>query len=197
MLGEVSEVLLEATQKRGRRVEGMRRVALVLAATALSLLLASGVAMARATTETYSIRDPESFTIDNPCPGYEEPILVEGVFHHVVQVTQVEGDFYRSVIHTNSNNVTGTGLETGDEYRFINTGLNAGGSFNTEGGPNGVANTLTYEVSYIIVSEGASPNFMLHEKITLVLDEDSNPNIYHEQLRVSCTPGAEPSQTGP
>jgi hypothetical protein len=169
---------------RAVNLEGgkVRRLIALVVTVSVVLLLASGVAMAQATTETINIRSPESFTIDNPCPGYEEPIQVDGVFHHVGHVTQFEGNLFRFVGHTNTTNVTGIGLVTGDEYRFINSGGFAGGG-TTAGG----TNTLTDEVSYIIVSKGASPNFMLHAQLTLVFG-DPNPSAFHEQLRTECTP---------
>ena len=127
------------------------------------VLLASGIARAAATTETDVYRQPESFTIDNPCQGYEEPILVEGIFQYVYRVTSVGGDplhpdlsYYLN--HANASNVTGTGLETGDEYRFINGVVSTGTS---SPGPSGMQ--FTYNVRYIIVSDGTSPNFIYHE----------------------------------
>jgi hypothetical protein len=91
----------------------MKRIVVVLGVAALMVAMVAayaGVAMAQATNETINIRSPESFTIDNPCPGYEEPIQVDGIFHSVYRVTQVEGDLYRYVIHVNTSNVTGIGL---------------------------------------------------------------------------------------
>src|SRR5215208_7531582 len=158
----------------GRSKEVLRRKLAVLgAAVTMAVMLvmaAAAVSALPATTETFSVSSPESFTINNPCPGYEEPILVEGVFHHVLRVTQVDRadtqpgtDIYSYTIRTNSTNVTGTGEVSGDEYRFINTGGEVGGSFSSEGSRQGTSGEFTSEVSYIIVSDGASPNFMLHE----------------------------------
>jgi hypothetical protein len=72
-------------------------------------------------------------------------------------------------------------------YRFINAGGEAQGTVIAEPG---APITLNYGVSYIIVSQGASPNFTLHERLTLVVPQDelSDPHVSHEQLRVSCTP---------
>lgn len=164
----------------------MRRAILLLMAVAATLLMASGTALARAATETHNVKQPESFTIDNPCTG--EPILVEGVFHHVVHVTQTE-EGYHFVTRTNTRDVTGTGLQTGDEYRFINVAGEVGGYV-----INGVS-TSTSEVSFLVVTEGASPNFILHATQVHVVDEDFDPSVIFEVTTRGCTPDIETSRT--
>jgi hypothetical protein len=166
--------------------EIVRRSITLLVALAVALLVASGVAMARAATETLNVNQPESFTIDNPCTG--EPILVEGVFHHLVHVTQTQ-EGYHFVIRTNTQDVTGTGLQTGDEYRFINVGGAVGGSV-----INGVHTNID-EVSFMVVTEGASPNFILHGTEVLVHDEDFDPYVIFEVSTVGCTPDIETNRT--
>jgi hypothetical protein len=192
-----------------------RKLAVLAAAVTMVMMLAaaSAVSALPATTETFSVSSPESFTINNPCPGYEEPILVEGVFHHVVRVTQVDRpntqpgtDMYAYTIRTNSTNVTGTGEVSGDEYRFINIGGSVGGTFITEVTPEGqgIAGTFTDELSYIIVSEGASPNFMYHETIKVVFAHDPDPEqpgpdpiVKIENYRTTCTGDGQTAQPLP
>jgi hypothetical protein len=168
----------------------MQRLITLAVAIAVVVLLASGIASAAATNETDVYRQPESFTIDNPCQGYEEPILVEGVFQYVYRVTSVGEDPYYFLVHANASNVTGTGLETGDEYRFIN-GVVATGSGSP--GPSGSQNT--YNVRYMIVSDGASPNFILHEVLRQVIGPDGQPFITIEKFWATCTAGVERSPT--
>jgi hypothetical protein len=175
----------------------MKRISIVLGLAVLmaaAVVLTAGAALARATTETFNVSSPESFTIDNPCPGYEEPILFEGVFHSVVRVTQVDRpntqpgtDFYSYTIRRNSTNVTGTGEVSGDEYRFINTGGEVGGSFSSEGSRQGTSGEFTSEVSYIIVSDGASPNYMLHETVHYTFFPDRPPTAEVQNVRATCT----------
>jgi hypothetical protein len=164
----------------------VRRSITLLAALAVALLMASGLALAQAATETLNVNQPESFTIDNPCTG--EPILVEGVFHHLVHVTQTE-EGYHFVIRTNTQDVTGTGLRTGDEYRFINVGGSVGGSV-----INGV-NTNTNEFSFMVVTEGASANFILRGTEVVVYDEDFDPYVIFAVSTVGCTPDIETDRT--
>jgi hypothetical protein len=164
----------------------VRRSITLLAALAVMLVVASGVAVAQAATETLNVNQPERFTIDNPCT--REPVLVEGVFHHLVHVTQTE-EGYHFVIRTNTHNVTGTGLRTGDEYRFINVGGSVGGDV-----VDGVSHA-TDEVSFMVVTQGASPNFILHGTSVLVFDEDFDPYVIFEVSTVGCTPEIETSRT--
>jgi hypothetical protein len=173
----------------------MQRLISLAVAIAVGVLLASGIAQAAATTETETIRQPESFTRENPCQGYEEPILFEGVYQIVYKVTSVgddpvNPDFYLSLVHVNASNVTGTGLETGDEYRFISRGVNTG-----SGSPGPSASQNTYNVSWVIVSEGASPNFVLHESLKQVNAPDGHPFISTEKYWTTCTGGVETSPT--
>jgi hypothetical protein len=201
----------------GRSKEVLRRkLAILGAAVTMAVMLvmaAAAVSALPATTETFSVSSPESFTINNPCPGYEEPILVEGVFHHVLRVTQVDRadtqpgtDIYTYTIRTNSTNVTGTGELSGDEYRFINPGGSVGGSFSTEVTPEGqgIAGQFTDELSYIIVSEGASPNFMYHETIKYVFPHDPDPEqpgpdpiVEIQNYRTTCTGDGQTAQPLP
>jgi hypothetical protein len=173
----------------------MQRLITLAVAIAVVALLASGIASAAATNETKVYRQPESFTIDNPCQGYEEPILAEGVFQYVYRVTTIgedpiNPDRYYFLIHANASNVTGTGLETGDEYRFINGVVNTGTSST---GPSG--SQFTYNVRYIIVSDGASPNFILHEVLRQVIGPDGKPFITIEKFWATCTGGVGTSPT--
>jgi hypothetical protein len=164
----------------------MRRAILLLTAMAAVLLMASGLALAQTATETLNVNRMERFTIDNPCTG--EPILVEGVFHHLVHVTRTE-EGYHFVIRTNTQDVTGTGLQTGDEYRFINVGGAVGSDV-----INGVA-TNTDEGSFMVVTQGASPNFIIHGTLHAVVDQDFDPYVIFEVSTVGCTPDIETTRT--
>lgn len=175
----------------------MRRISTVLGLAVLmtaAVVLTAGAVLARATTETSNVSSPASFTINNPCPGYEEAILVEGVFHHVVRITQVDRpntqpgtDIYTYTIRVNSTNVTGTGEVSGDEYRFINSGGEVGGSFSSEGSRQGTSGEFTSENSYRIVSDGASPNFMFHETTHYTFFPDGPPTAEVQNVRATCT----------
>jgi hypothetical protein len=173
----------------------------VAAMMAVIVVGGAAVAMAQTSIEKFNVSSPAQFTIDNPCPGYEEPILVEGVFHHVLQVTQVDlpntqpgTDIFKYTNSTNTTNVTGTGLETGDEYRFINPGGTHDTTLPADETSQGIAFTNTEELSYIIVSKGPSPNYMFHGTWKTVYREGTEPIIQLENVWTSCTgSGAQPS----
>jgi hypothetical protein len=180
-----------------RSQEVLRRKLAVLGAAvtmAVMLVMAAAVAMAQATTETSNVSRTESFTIDNPCPGYEEQILFEGVFHHVVRVTQVDRpntppgtDIYTYTIRTNSTNVTGTGLSTGDEYKLVGAGGEVGGSFSSEGSRQGTSGEFTAASIGRIVSHGASPDFMYHETVHYTFFPDGTATGEVQNVWATCT----------
>src|SRR5688572_19008506 len=101
----------------------MKRISIVLvlaAVMAAAVALMAGTALAQAETETFQIREPVEFVADaNDCTG--EEILFEGVQHQTTVVTTNENG--RHVVSRNNwTNFTGTGLETGDEYRLSTAG---------------------------------------------------------------------------
>jgi hypothetical protein len=183
----------------GRGKEQMlRRTLAVLGAVvtmAVMLVVTSAVGTAQATTEKFNVRTYASFVLteENPhCPGQED-IKVEGFFHQVTQITAVDlpntepgTDIYKNTGRSNSSNVIGTGLVTGNAYRFINTGGVAETLLFPEATPQGIVYTGTEENSYRIISPGVSPNFTLHVTSKIVLDENQEPIITIENVRVSC-----------
>jgi hypothetical protein len=167
----------------------MRRLIALVVTVATVLLLGSGLAIAQATTETSNVMEPVSFTIEDAaggiiCPEYDEPILVEGVFHHLVHVTTDANGGYHYVIRTNTQNVTATGLETGEEYQFINPVGAIGGSGTG-------METSKAEGTFHVISRGASSNLLIHYTETLVFDEDFDPYLSFQMGNVGCTPNIE------
>lgn len=87
--------------------------------------------------------------------------------------------------------ITGTGLETGNEYRFINPGgvtqnLLANGMFTDNNG-----------ATQLLISEGNSPNAILSFVAKATLDEDGEPGLVFEIATFGCTPEVETAQTRP
>ena len=169
----------------------MRRSIILLVVAGVALLVASGVAIGQATTEVVHVRQLESFvleeTIHSSC--IDEPILVEGVFYGVQTVTQNDTGYHAGV-HGGTANVTGTGQESGDEYRFINVGSSVGSSL-----INGVE---TYEtaLSFIVITEGPSPNFMMHFTYHGVFNAGNDSPLLVDRESLHCTPDVKMSQTG-
>ena len=173
----------------------MRRIIVLMTAAALMVVVAAAAVFAQPPTiEKYQVSTPVSYTIDNPCPGYEEPILLEGVFHQVIQNTRVENETSLVYKYTNrgySTNITGTGEVSGDVYRVITTGGETGGSFLVSNSdptsPEGIAGTDISQTHYIVVSEGASPNFMYHELVKYTFFYNSEPTAEVQNAWATCT----------
>jgi hypothetical protein len=176
----------------------MRRIIALMTATALMVVMvvvaAAAVFAQPPTIEKYHLYSTVSYTIDNPCPGYEEPIPLDGDIHQVIQNTRVENEtsiVYKYTNRAYSTNVTGTGVVSGDVYRLNSTGGEVGGSFvvsNSEPtSPEGIAGTDTSVIHSVVVSEGASPNFVVHQTIKYTFFYDSDPTAEVQNVWTTCT----------
>jgi hypothetical protein len=166
----------------------MRRIGVVLGVAvvmAAAVALTAGAALAQSETETFHIRDMTSFILDNPCT--EEEILFEGDFHNVVHTTLNEQGGHTQSLTTNIG-ITGTGLETGDKYRFINAG-----GFQQSGLANGMSVDNNH-VILLVVSEGSSPDLILQIVTKVMRDEDGEPFLGFEIITNGCTPEVETTQ---
>jgi hypothetical protein len=149
--------------------------------------LTAGTALAQAETETSIRREPFAFIYDNRCTG--EPMLIEGSFQQVTHTTLSENG-YHVVISSHISNVTGTGLQTGDEYRITGTAHTVQGSLR-----NGieVSNDGTTEV---VVSKDGSPNALLRLLFKYTYDaDDGQPNMAVVGETIGCTPEVETTHT--
>jgi hypothetical protein len=171
----------------------MKRIVVVVgvaAVMAAAVALTAGAALAQAETETWHNRGQSNFTIENPCTG--EEVLVENTFHNVIHVTLNENG-YHTHSHASATDATGTGLQTGDEYRFIN----AGGFTEWQEIVDETSGLYVnnYEVIYMVVSEGASPNFLMHLLYKVTSDTaDGQPGLVFRAETISCTPEVEPTR---
>jgi hypothetical protein len=177
----------------------MRRIVLAFTVPALLavMVVAATAAFAQPPTiEKYKLESPVS-DIQNPCPEspfYGENIPLEGVIHQVIQTTRVENEtsiVYKYTNRIHSTNVTGTGEVSGDVYRVITTGGETGGSFLVSNSdptsPEGIAGTDTSEIHYVVVSEGASPNFVVHQLIKYTFFYDGTVTAEVQNAWATCT----------
>jgi hypothetical protein len=165
----------------------MRRAILLLVAIAAIVVVSAGAALAQAETTTFHNRGQITFTIDNPCTG--EEILFEGRFHNP-QHTTLNDNGYHVVTRGNVMDVTGTGLLTGDRYRFIN----AGGlvEYSEIEGEVGGLYVNNDETIFMVVSQGASPNFLMHLLYKVTFDTaDGQPSLVFAADTIGCTPEVE------
>jgi hypothetical protein len=168
----------------------VRRIGIVLGvATVMAAIVAltAGTALAQSETETFRIRDTIAFIWENPCT--EEEILFEGDFQNVFHSTLNEKG-YHNFSRGNAVGITGTGLETGDEYRFIN----AGGYTQNQ-----LANGMFIDnnkAAQLLVSDGNSPNTILQVVTKATFDDvDREPFLIFDITTFGCTPEVETTQT--
>ena len=161
----------------------MKRIFVVLTLGAMIAVLVAGPAAAKAEVETLPIQ----FIEENPCTG--EFIEWSGTTTIVSQDIQNENG--RHFAFHSRLDITGTGLETGDTYRLVNSGTNVGNEVFIEG------EYVPSESEYIgvglhtlVVSDGASPNFLVTVVQRFSGDSEPHPgdvSFFDER----CTPELE------
>jgi len=158
----------------------MRRLSVVLGVAAVMaaiVALMTGTALAQAETDTSQTTEPLSFLLENPCNG--EEILVEGEVRVLSHTTQNEQGSHSLFLFTEP--LSGTGLETGDKYRFITVGHET--TRDLANGVNGFAGTQPF----LVTSEGASPNFIFFITHQAVFDDDGQPTHDFQTAVFGCT----------
>ena len=167
----------------------MRRRGIVLgvaAVMATTVALAAGTALAQAETSTIQVQGPTSFTVDNLCTG--ETILFEGDFHNVIHTTFNENG--QHFVTNGGTRVTGTGLQTGDEYRLITAGAYVEYVESTGEGEGLFLNNEA--TTFHIISQGPSPDFIGHVVSKTTVDLiDQQPNTVFVAEVIGCTPEVE------
>lgn len=169
----------------------MKRVIVVLgvaASMAAVVVLLAGTALAQSVTETINVKDAQSFTWYNECTG--EEILFEGDFHSLIHTTRNDGG-YHVVSQATLMDTTGTGLQTGNRYRFINPGGISEHSLS-----NGML-VSSSTATQILVGAGRTPKAILHVGFKIAFDEDGQPNLVFLIENFGCTPGVQTSRTTP
>ncbi len=163
----------------------MRRIVVVLGVAALMaamVALPAGAVLAQAETEKYQEKMPLTFTDYNPCTG--EEILWEGIWTGNIHVTTNEnGRHVASSFHT--IHLTGTGLETGDQYRAVGaSGVREHQLINRRSELHRYIYSETG--TGLTISKGDTPNFIGRYQVIVT------PNKYVEVLSRDCTANVEP-----
>lgn len=102
-----------------------------------------------------------------------------------MHVTQTE-DGRHDVITTNTRDVTGTGLQTGDEYRFINAGTSQDNSVDLNQGDSSIQED-NQAANLMVISDGASPNFLVHGVYHETFNADGQPLVFFQVIVSGCT----------
>jgi hypothetical protein len=162
----------------------VKRIVVVLGVTALLAAVAAlvaGTALAQPKGEHFQIREPITFTDYNPCTG--EEILWEGIHTSNIHVTTNATG--RHVVSNFTIMLTGTGLETGDEYR--GTGASGVREHQLSTGPSDTPRYVYNETSMgVTISKGGSPNALGRYQVRVT------QGGYVEVLSRECTTNVEP-----
>ena len=152
------------------------RVAPPLLAVLFSLMLAT-VTQAAVVTNT-SV--PINITLFVPCAngGAGEIIEVSGPLHVLESVTfDGHGGFHVHVLF-NPQDVTGTGLTTGDKYQ---------GTGETQFDFNGtVGFTNTYVNNFNMIGQGPGNNFKVHENAHITVNADGTITAFVDNFSFTC-----------
>ena len=155
----------------------MRKTLLLLTTMTLTLLLAAGVALAQATTETFSETHQVEFTLDgNECIG--EPVHFTGQLHLLIHITEDAAGGMHTAIEENFTNVKGTGAVSGGQYTAPTIGTTTLHS-NSGGFP--IVQTVSEES--IIIGEGQLPDERTHLVFHLTINE--NETVTSEFLKAT------------
>ncbi len=163
----------------------MSRTVLLLTSTAVAALvsvLASGLALAQATTEHISETVPlVDITFDNPCTG--EPMEVTGEVHITGNVTfDAEGGVH-GIFTERFNDVKATGVESGEEYvvtqviQFNNNARQFGGFPPAE---------ETGTSSLLFTSKGSSDDFLAHFTFHITVNSNGELTSTVAVAKVEC-----------
>ena len=136
----------------------MNRVAIALTLIAAALAVSASAALAQAQTDTFIAKEPITFGATNPCNG--EFIEFSGTFLLQGHSTYDANGNQHSTSGSAAMNITGTGEQSGAQYRYI------------VGGERHIVHETLAEpfrpeirtaVSTLnIVGSGEAPNFRMH-----------------------------------
>ena len=130
----------------------MKRIVLLLAVVGTTLALATGMALAQATTDTYNETVPVDVIFDNPCNG--EPLHITGEIHILYIVTEDANGGIHIQMQIQPQEYTATGLVSGEQYRGVGVSRDEGYI------APGTVRELTHVNHFSMISEGPTANFL-------------------------------------
>jgi hypothetical protein len=136
------------------RIAGL---AVLTAATALVVIPAIGAAASGQTTV------PFTQPMTNPCNG--DVVTVTGEMHMVLVMSNNKAEIQTNWPDTNGMAINGTLYQANDANHFFIVSVPSGRS------------TIGLQDSYELVSQGASPNFLVHELMEITFDPSSGFSV--------------------
>jgi hypothetical protein len=157
----------------------------ILIALALSLTGVVGLtpALAEATTSKTNITFPIDGDVFNPCTAVGEIVHISGNIHFVeTEVFDASGGIHITDINS-SQEISGTGLTTGDKYQVIFGGQDHEFISIVEEGANLVGTSLT---TGRVIGEGPGNNFVIHENFHFTMLADGTITAFVDNITVEC-----------
>ena len=108
----------------------------------------------------------EMVVSSNPCTN--QAIALSGKVHVLMNIT-TNGNSVHIQIHTNTQDVTGTGLVDGLKYNLVNGGtynININGAQQME---------MMMNCDYDLISQGSAPNQRVRMMVHFTIDANGNP----------------------
>jgi hypothetical protein len=158
------------------------RAAIASAAVATACILGiSGPALADATTQTTVIRTPVSDTVSLIC--LDEPVLVTGYLRTTFHITQDASGGLTTVQTSTAQDLHGTGLTTGQQYRIVGPPFNNTISHSSGGSD---VTTFTNEVVANVIGQGQpGPGPVARVRITEHVTVNANGDVTAEVSQFS------------
>jgi hypothetical protein len=152
-------------------------LSILSAALALCMLSAPNLASAQATTTTTNLELPLSTTLA-ACTG--ELIDFTGTIHLVIQSVTTPSGTFKITIHSNNQDVSGTGTQSGATFRFqaiANT---------TELSSVVAAQETTTIIDFRIIGPGPNNNFLLQETFHVTVNANGEATATVNQISAKC-----------
>ena len=130
--------------------------------------------------ETNIVSPLTGFTFFVPCAagGAGELISLDGTLHILLNTTVDAQGGTHTKTHFQPQNLSGTGLTTGDRYQ--GTGVTQDQTIVTG------AATSSFENDFRMIGQGPGNNYMVHENVTLTMDASGDVTAFQDNLSVTC-----------
>ena len=159
----------------------MKRLVLLVAVVATTLALAAGMALAQATTDTFTETVPVNSLAFNTCTEPAEIVLLTGDIHLLIhQTLDANGGIHvQTQSQPQGGGLLGTGQTSGTQYKAV------GVSQENVYLPPGEGSETTIVSRFQLVSEGSSVNTLLEVTIHLTFNANGEPTarVLHSEIK--------------
>jgi hypothetical protein len=175
-LGTHRDFHTDSNQQKGG---GVKRLVLSLAVMGTALALAAGMALAQASTDTFNEKVPFNLVAENRCTG--EPVRFTGNLLIVFHVTEDAKGGIHVQEHFQPQGVSGTGLESGEQYRAV--GVTRRDLYIA---PGEEVREFTIVSRFYLVSNGPSENMLVAATTHVTFNAKGEPTAELLRVRTKC-----------